>query len=115
VSVEDPRIPDKFYFRIGEVSRLLGVEAHVVRFWESEFPSVRPIRTKSDQRLYRKKDVETLLKIRKLLYEEKFTIAGAKKHLSQDRAKVGIPSPDPRDKLLAQIKKGLISIKKIIT
>ena len=62
-------IPDKSYFRIGEVSRLLGVQPYVIRYWETEFKTVKPIRTRSDQRLYRHKDVEELLMIRKLLYE----------------------------------------------
>ena len=66
----DKSIPDKSYFRIGEVSRLLGVQTYVIRYWESEFKTVRPIRTRSDQRLYRHRDVEELLTIRKLLYEE---------------------------------------------
>ena len=75
-------IPDKNYFRIGEVSKILGVEPYVVRYWESEFKAVRPARTRSDQRLYRKKDVEQLLAIKNLLYEEMFTIAGARKKLA---------------------------------
>ena len=78
-------IPDKSYFRIGEVSRLLSVQPYVIRYWESEFKTVRPIRTRSDQRLYRHKDVEELLLIRKLLYEENFTINGARKQLRKMR------------------------------
>jgi DNA-binding transcriptional MerR regulator len=78
----DASIPDKAYFRIGEVSRILGVEPYVIRYWESEFRTVRPLRTRSDQRLYRRRDVQTLLTIRRLLYVDHFTIAGAKKKLS---------------------------------
>jgi len=74
-------IPDKNYFRIGEVSKILGVEPYVVRYWESEFKAVRPARTRSDQRLYKRKDVEQLLTIKNLLYKEMFTIAGARKKL----------------------------------
>ena len=75
-------IPDKTYFRIGEVGKILGVEPYVVRYWESEFKTVQPIRTKSYQRLYRKKDIQELLKIKTLLYRDRFTIAGAKRKLT---------------------------------
>ncbi|MCO4747751.1 MAG: MerR family transcriptional regulator [Proteobacteria bacterium] len=74
-------IPDKVYFRIGEASSLVGVEAHVLRYWESEF-GLKPTRTPSGQRRYRKEDVETLLRVRRLLHEQGFTIAGARKALS---------------------------------
>lgn len=79
----DVSIPDKAYFRIGEVARILSVEPHVIRYWESEFKSVKPVRSKSDQRLYRKKDVEALLVIKKLLYEEHFTISGARQQIDR--------------------------------
>lgn len=77
-------IPDKLYFKIGEVSKITGVEPYILRYWESEFKLVKPFRTKSNQRLYRKKDLESILKIRKMLYVQKFTIAGAKKRLKQN-------------------------------
>jgi len=77
------KIPDKLYFKIGEVSDIAGVEPYILRYWESEFKLVKPYRTKSNQRLYRKKDVELILKIKKMLYEQKFTIAGAKKKLKE--------------------------------
>jgi DNA-binding transcriptional MerR regulator len=76
-------IPDKLYFKIGEVSELLGIPAYVLRFWETEFKRIKPKRTASGQRLYRKSDVELLLRIRHLLYEKRFTIPGAKKHLTR--------------------------------
>jgi DNA-binding transcriptional MerR regulator len=79
----DPSIPEKLYFKIGEVSQITGVEPYVLRYWESEFKIVAPIRTNSKQRLYRKRDLELILEIKKLLYEEKFTIAGAKKKLQR--------------------------------
>jgi DNA-binding transcriptional MerR regulator len=109
-------IPDKSYFRIGEVSRLLGVPPYVVRYWESEFKTVRPIRTRSDQRLYRRKDVEELLTIRKLLYEENFTINGARKRLHKMRGSetaVG-PEPDRREAILGMIEQGLREIRAIV-
>ncbi len=78
-------IPDKRYFRIGEVSSLTSVESYVLRFWETEFKSINPKRTESGQRLYRKKDVELLFTIKHLLYEKKFTIQGAKQYLRSER------------------------------
>ncbi|MEE4353666.1 MAG: MerR family transcriptional regulator [Desulfatiglans sp.] len=79
------RIPDdKRYFRMGEASRIVEVEPYVLRYWEEEFPQVRPQRADSNQRTYQKKDLEVLLKIKKLLYEEKMTIKGAKQRLKKD-------------------------------
>lgn len=74
-------IPDKLYFRIGEVSQLAGVKPYVLRFWENEFPSLVPRKSGTGQRLYRRKDVETVLEIKRLLYEKRFTIEGARKFL----------------------------------
>ena len=74
-------IPDKLYFKIGEVTEITDLAAYVLRFWESEFPIIAPKRTDSGQRLYRRSDVELILKIKYLLYEKKFTIPGAKKIL----------------------------------
>ena len=76
-----PQIPDKIYFRIGEVSNLVGVDTHVLRYWETEFAIVKPFRGKSKQRLYRRQDVENLLRIKVLLHDEGYTISGAKKFL----------------------------------
>lgn len=78
---ELPAIPDKIYFRIGEVAHLVGVEPHVLRYWEHEFRSIRPTKSQRGQRVYSRRDVEHLRKIRTLLYEQGFTIAGAKKAL----------------------------------
>jgi DNA-binding transcriptional MerR regulator len=74
-------LPDKLYFRVGEVSKIVGVPAYVLRFWETQFTKIRPKRTPASQRLYRKKDVELVLTIKHLLYDKKFTIEGAKQHL----------------------------------
>ena len=106
-------IPDKNYFRIGEVGRILGVEPYVVRYWESEFRTVRPIRTRSDQRLYRRQDVEQLMQIKRLLYEDLFTIAGAKKRLT-DVNKEGGRSLG-MDERLVEIKKELRDIRNLIS
>src|SRR5690349_9989361 len=77
-------IPEKIYFKIGEVCELVGVQAHVLRYWETEFPMLSPQKNKSGQRSYRRRDVEMALKIKQLLYKEMFTIAGARKKLQAD-------------------------------
>ena len=79
-----PEIPDKLYFKIGEVSDLLGVEAYVLRYWESEFPVLSPKKSGTGHRLYRRKDVELLLRIKHLLYEKRFTIEGARQSLHSE-------------------------------
>jgi len=112
----DGTIPDKRYFRIGEVGRILGVETYVIRYWESEFKSlVRPDRSDADQRLYRKKDVEQLQVIKHLLYDEKLTIAGAKKRLSGGAGSEGTAAAgDGHVRMLVEIKKRLQELKKIL-
>jgi DNA-binding transcriptional MerR regulator len=88
-----PRIPQKLFFRIGEVCELIKVQPHVLRYWETEFPMLAPQKNRAGQRIYRRRDVEMVLRIRDLLYEEKFTIAGAKKKLSDE-----MRSTSPRSK-----------------
>jgi DNA-binding transcriptional MerR regulator len=90
-----PEIPDKLYFKIGEVSELLGVEAYVLRYWESEFPVLSPKKSGTGHRLYRRKDVELLLRIKHLLYEKRFTIEGARQSL-QSEAKAPKPARVPK-------------------
>jgi DNA-binding transcriptional MerR regulator len=80
-----PKIPNKFFFRIGEVSKLTGVEPHVLRYWETEFKSLRPKKNKAGQRVYKKKDVLLILQIKELLYKQKYTIAGAKKRIESEQ------------------------------
>src|SRR2546423_7544142 len=77
-------IPDKLYFRIGEVARLCRLPAYVLRFWETEFPQLKPVKSSTGQRMYRRRDVESVLRIKKLLYEDGFTIAGARGHLKEE-------------------------------
>jgi DNA-binding transcriptional MerR regulator len=89
-----PTIPDRLFFRIGDVAELAGVEAYVLRFWEGEFPMLAPKKTSNGQRQYRRKDVETVLEIKRLLYGEGYTIAGARKVL-QDRVRTK-KRPQPR-------------------
>jgi DNA-binding transcriptional MerR regulator len=87
-----PEIPDKLYFKIGEVSELLGVEPYVLRYWETEFAVLSPKKSGTGQRLYRRKDVELLLRIKHLLYEKRFTIEGARQSL---HAEAKAPKPKP--------------------
>lgn len=84
-------IPQKLFFRIGEVCDLIKVQPHVLRYWETEFPMLSPQKNRAGQRVYRRKDVEMVLRIRNLLYEEKFTIAGARKKISEELRKGGTP------------------------
>ncbi len=97
-------LPDKLYFKIGEVTNLTGVKQHVLRYWESEFPSIRPQKSKSNQRLYRRRDVEAVLAVKHLLYDRKFTIEGAKKHLKDEGIDTSLPPPDP-DEVVARVRK----------
>ncbi len=83
---QSTELPDKLYFKIGEVAKLVGVKPYVLRYWETEFPSIRPGKTRSQHRLYRRRDVETLLEIRRLLHDERYTIEGAKRRLRSGRS-----------------------------
>jgi DNA-binding transcriptional MerR regulator len=95
-------LPDKLYFKIGEVAKLVGVKPYVLRYWETEFSVLRPGKTRSKHRLYRRKDVETLLDIRRLLHQERYTIEGAKRKLRDaGRLAAGRPS-GPRRHLCAR-------------
>jgi DNA-binding transcriptional MerR regulator len=78
----NPQKPSKLFYRIGEVSRLTGLEPYVLRYWETEFPQLKPDKGKSGQRLYKKKDIDNILHIKRLLYKDGYTIAGAKKKLN---------------------------------
>jgi DNA-binding transcriptional MerR regulator len=85
-------IPDKSLFRIGEVSRLTATKTFVLRYWETEFPTLQPVKSPSGHRLYRREDIETVFEIKRLLYEEGFTIAGARKHLTGENGSNGKPA-----------------------
>jgi DNA-binding transcriptional MerR regulator len=107
-------VPDKLYFRIGEVSRLCRLPAYVLRFWETEFPQLKPIKSSTGQRMYRRKDVDAVLRIKKLLYEEGFTIAGARQQLrSESKAEKNqapLPFPVQSSADLKRIRHGLQEI-----
>ena len=107
-------IPDKLYFRIGEVATLCHLPAYVLRFWESEFPQLKPVKSSTGQRMYRKRDVESVLRIKQLLYEQGFTISGARQQLrtenKSDRTQSAIPFPAQSSNELHRIRQGLREI-----
>ena len=114
-----PEIPNRLYFRIGDVSQLVGVEPYVLRFWESEFPMLQPKKSKTGHREYKRKDVQLLLEIKRLLYDEGFTIPGARKairdHVRAGRGKKRDSNGQPQLSLLAEPSKlqaGLEKVKK---
>src|SRR5450756_2457000 len=108
-------IPDKLYFRIGEVAGLCRLPAYVLRFWETEFPQLKPVKSSTGQRMYRQRDVENVLRIKKLLYDEGFTIAGAraqlKAELKPSHRQNGLPFAKPRSTdHLKKVRQGLQEI-----
>jgi DNA-binding transcriptional MerR regulator len=112
-------IPDKLYFRIGEVSRLCGLPSYVLRFWETEFPQLKPSKSGTGQRMYRKQNVENVLHIKKLLYDQGFTIAGARQQLRAEvkRKQTPLPFTVPAANRaeLKQVRQGLKEILGILT
>jgi DNA-binding transcriptional MerR regulator len=116
------KIPNKLFFKIGEVCEITDTQPYVLRYWESEFPALAPAKNSSGQRIYRRRDIETVLRIKQLLYDEGFTIAGAKKRLESELAgRVETPQPTPagnggggdgagRDDALKQVREGLREI-----
>jgi DNA-binding transcriptional MerR regulator len=116
---EDILIPDKLYFRIGEVSRLCRLPAYVLRFWESEFPQLHPVKGSTGQRNYRRRDVEVVVKIKDLLYRQGFTIPGARQHLRDEvkaqKAQAPLPFPKQPTADLARLRAGLQEILEIVT
>ena len=112
-------LPDKLYFKIGEVASIVGVKPYVLRYWESEFSIIRPAKTRSQHRLYRRKDVETLLQIKRLLHEQRFTIEGARKHLKfaprEERRQLEMPFDTHTYRaFLASLKRDLESLHRML-
>lgn len=108
-------IPDKLYFRIGEVAKLAELEPYVLRFWETEFPALKPGKSTTGQRLYRRREVEMVLRIKSLLHEQGFTIAGAKKKLKAEhdgaKAQAALPLASGREReLLEQVRHELAAL-----
>jgi len=115
-NVSEVVIPEKLYFRIGEVARLCCLPAYVLRFWETEFPQLKPIKSNTGQRMYRHKDVENVLRIKNLLYNEGFTIAGARQQLRHEKVDQSILAfPQKRPAELKQIGQGLRDILTILS
>jgi DNA-binding transcriptional MerR regulator len=110
----DVVVPEKLYFRIGEVSRLCRLPAYVLRFWETEFPQLKPVKSATGQRMYRRKEVEAVLRVKKLLYEEGYTIAGARQQLRADgkteKNQSPLPFPSQSSADLRRIRHGLQEI-----
>ena len=111
-TLQNNALPDKLFFKVGEVSTIAGVPAYVLRFWETEFSRIKPKRTPSGQRLYRKRDVELILQIKYLLYDKKFTIPGARQYL-KDSSRKGNRPPDTLT--LDEIRQELEAIQRILS
>jgi DNA-binding transcriptional MerR regulator len=114
------RLPEKIYFKIGEVSEIVGVEPYVLRYWETEFDLLRPAKAPSKHRLYKKRDVELLLDIKRLLYKEGFTIEGARRKLKEtkreDKDQLKLPLSEQRYKTaLLKLRKDLESLRKLLS
>src|SRR5262245_6709989 len=116
--VDAAGIPDKPFFKIGEAARLCAVKPYVLRYWETEFRSIKPQKTRSQQRLYRRKDIELLLRIRHLLYQERFTIEGARARLRElghdEAAPPPAPPPEISPEVLRKVKQGLEDLIRIV-
>jgi DNA-binding transcriptional MerR regulator len=109
-------IPEKLYFRIGEVSGLCKLPAYVLRFWETEFPQLKPVKSSTGQRMYRRKEVETVLRIKQLLYEEGFTIAGARQQLRvENKTQAPLPFPTHSSGEIKRLRHGLEEILSILS
>ncbi len=112
--VDPNAIPDKPFFKIGEAAKLCAVKPYVLRYWETEFRSLRPQKTRSRQRMYRRQDVEQLLRIRHLLYEQRFTIEGARTRLRElghdESPPPPLPAPPVGVETMRQIKQALIEL-----
>ncbi|MCK4488542.1 MAG: MerR family transcriptional regulator [Desulfobacterales bacterium] len=111
----ETEIPEKRYFRIGEVSAITGIEAYVLRYWETEFPRINPARSRSGQRLYKRHDIEIILQIKDLLYQKRFTIAGAKRYLQQHHKKPRLAAVDNQPLTLEQLKAELLAIRDLLS
>ena len=111
----EERIPEKLFFRIGEVSRIVGVKPYVLRFWEKEFDFVKPEKSSTKQRLYRRQDVVNLCEIRRLLHEERYTIEGTRKRLKELSTPLASAKPEAScSSCLAHLKSELLAVRALI-
>jgi DNA-binding transcriptional MerR regulator len=119
-------LPNKLYFKIGEVASIVGVKPYVLRYWETEFSCIRPTKTNTKHRMYRRKDVQQLLHIKRLLYDERFTIEGARRHLKSankkpaegpaaNRAAPAAPGHREYRRLLLQLRRELESLSRLLS
>jgi DNA-binding transcriptional MerR regulator len=119
VKPDEVFIPDKLYFRIGEVATLCRLPAYVLRFWESEFPQLKPVKSSTGQRMYRRRDVESVLRIKQLLYEQGFTIVGARQQLRSEikteKGQTAIPFPNQSSAEIQHIRQGLREILNLLS
>jgi DNA-binding transcriptional MerR regulator len=114
----DSRFPDKLFYRIGDVSEITGIKPHILRYWEAEFSILHPRKNDAGQRLYERRDVELVIEIKKLLYEQRYTISGAKKFLARQQKRVlkkSVPAKAPGDmsaalKICRQELRGLLAL-----
>jgi len=104
-------LPAKLYYRIGEVAGIVGVEPHVLRYWETEFRSVRPQKSAKGQRIYSRRDVETLLKVKELLYAHRFTIAGARRKLREGGIEPALPTDGATSEEAQRMRDALLAIR----
>ena len=110
----ETEIPEKQYFRIGEVSAITGIEPYVLRYWETEFPKIKPARSRSGQRLYKRRDIEIILQIKDLLYQKRFTIAGAKQYFQQRRKESKLAANDSQPLALKHVRAELRAIRDML-
>ena len=107
-----PKVPqaDKPYFRIGDVAEIVGVEPYVLRFWEKEFPQIKPLRAPSRHRIFRHEDITIIAYIKRLLHEEGYTIAGAKRHLEELAASKSVPAKEPAEGRIVEELKSILEL-----
>ena len=111
----ETEIPEKRYFRIGEVSAITGIEPYVLRYWQTEFAKIKPARSRSGQRLYKRRDIEIILQIKDLLYQKRFTIAGAKRYLQQHHKESKLAAADSEPLTLEQLRAELLAIRNLLS
>jgi len=113
--VDETQLPDKLFFKIGEVAQIVGVRPHVLRYWESEFAALRPMKTRGAHRVYRRRDVELAMFVRRMLQDEGLTIAGAKKRLRAEQRDRVASAPDPEAAEQVSLRAELLAVRHELT